>query len=59
MGGMDQTVRETLEVFNRDDVEEYPRVTLDRALEHEKELTPHLIVFGTGRRWRHTDFTEG
>jgi len=40
---MYKVVQDILDVFDRDDIEEYPRATIDQALEHEKELTPHLI----------------
>ncbi|MDB4444691.1 DUF1186 family protein, partial [bacterium] len=41
---MNEAVREILDVFNRDDIQSYPRDTLDQALQYEEELTPHLIA---------------
>jgi Protein of unknown function (DUF1186) len=40
---MDDTVKQILDFFQRDDIHEYPREMLDLALQHEADLVPHLI----------------
>ena len=38
-----ESIQEILDALNRDDIKAYPRDVLDAALQHEVELTPHLI----------------
>jgi hypothetical protein len=39
---MTEAIEEILDVLNREDMSDYPRGTIDLALQNEKELTPHL-----------------
>jgi len=40
---MTDAVQEILDVLNRENMREYPRETIERALQNEKELAPHLL----------------
>ena len=40
---MNENVQDILDIFSRDNIEEYPRETIDKAFQYGKELTPYLM----------------
>ena len=39
---MNEAIQEVLDIFKRDDIEEYSRAIINQALRHEEELIPYL-----------------